>query len=61
VVPTSAVFQLGDTSSVLVETKPWTFESRPVVIGSEQDGKTVIKGGLEAGATVVSRQGVLLQ
>jgi cobalt-zinc-cadmium efflux system membrane fusion protein len=61
VVPTSAVFQLGDTSSVFIETKPWTFESRPVVIGNEQDGKTVIKGGLEAGATVVSRQGVLLQ
>ncbi|HEV3109219.1 MAG TPA: efflux RND transporter periplasmic adaptor subunit [Candidatus Binataceae bacterium] len=60
-VPTSAVFQFGDTSSVFVETKPWTFESRPVVIGTEQEGKTVIKSGLEAGATVVSRQGVLLQ
>jgi cobalt-zinc-cadmium efflux system membrane fusion protein len=60
-VPTSAVFQSGDTSSVFVETKPWTFESRPVVIGAEQGGKTVIKSGLEAGVTVVSRQGVLLQ
>jgi cobalt-zinc-cadmium efflux system membrane fusion protein len=60
-VPTSAVFQLGDTSSVFVETKPWTFQPRPVVIGAEQDGKTVIKSGLEAGATVVSREGVLLQ
>jgi cobalt-zinc-cadmium efflux system membrane fusion protein len=59
-VPTSAVFQLGDASSVFVETKPWTFESRPVVIGAEQEGKTIIKSGLEAGATVVSRQGVLL-
>jgi cobalt-zinc-cadmium efflux system membrane fusion protein len=61
VVPTSAIFQLGDASSVFVETKPWMFESRRVVIGTEQDGKTVIKSGLEAGATVVSRQGVLLQ
>jgi membrane fusion protein, heavy metal efflux system len=60
-VPTSAVFQLGDTPSVFLETKPWTFQPSPVVIGSEQDGKTVIKSGLKAGATVVSRQGVLLQ
>jgi len=42
-------------------TKPWTFQPRPVVIGSEQDGKTVIRSGLKTGATVVSRQGVLLQ
>jgi len=60
-IPTSAVFQQGDMASVLVETKPWTFESHPVVTGTELDGKTVIKNGLEAGATVVSRQGVLLQ
>ena len=60
-VPTSAVFQLGDTPSVFLETKPWTFQPRPVVIGSEQEGKTVIKNGLKAGATVVARQGVLLQ
>jgi membrane fusion protein, heavy metal efflux system len=61
VVPTSAVFQLGDTPTVFVETRPWTFESRPVLTGSEQEGKTVIKSGIQAGTTVVSREGVLLQ
>lgn len=59
-VPSSALLMNNDTTTVFVETAPWTFVRRTVQPGYDTDGQTVINGGLAASERVVSRGGVLL-
>lgn len=60
VVPTSALLMNNDTTTVLVETAPWTFARRVVEPGPEQDDMAPIRQGLQAGERIVIRGGVLL-
>ncbi len=54
VVPTQAV-QTGQNGSFVYVVKPdQTVEERPVMIGVEHDGGTVVEKGLQAGETVVT-------
>ncbi|MGH7953541.1 MAG: efflux RND transporter periplasmic adaptor subunit, partial [Limisphaerales bacterium] len=54
VVPTQAI-QTGQNRQFIYVVKPdQTVEERPVTIGIEYDGKTVVKKGLKAGETVVT-------
>jgi membrane fusion protein, heavy metal efflux system len=59
VVPPSALFMVNDTSSVFIETAPWTFERKPVQPDADIDGVTVV-WGLAPGEKIVMRGGVLL-
>lgn len=58
-VPSSALFIVNDTTSVFVETAPWTFQRRPVVSDSDYEGATIVRG-LEPGQRIVVRGGILL-
>ncbi|QGM97338.1 efflux RND transporter periplasmic adaptor subunit [Methylocystis parvus] len=58
-VPSSALFIVNDTTSVFVETGPWTFQRKPVVIEADYEGSTIVRG-LEPGQRIVVRGGVLL-
>ncbi|WP_457798248.1 efflux RND transporter periplasmic adaptor subunit [Methylocystis sp. S23] len=58
-VPSSALFIVNDTTSVFVETAPWTFQRKPVVIEADYEGSSIVRG-LEPGQRVVVRGGVLL-
>jgi len=59
-VPDSALLMNNDTTSVFVETSPWTFMRRVVQPGFGANGETVISDGLKPGERIVSRGGVLL-
>jgi cobalt-zinc-cadmium efflux system membrane fusion protein len=61
VVPATSLLQVRDSSYVFVETKPWTLERRPVVIGPLQNGRAVVRAGLSGGQRIVAREVVLLQ
>jgi cobalt-zinc-cadmium efflux system membrane fusion protein len=60
-VPTTAVFQDGDSSIVFVENKPWTFQRRPVTVESQQGDLALLKTGLSVGTRVVSGDGLLIK
>jgi cobalt-zinc-cadmium efflux system membrane fusion protein len=59
-VPTSALLMNNDSTTVFVETKPWTFERRTVEPEADINGVAPIRVGLTAGERVVTRGGVLL-
>jgi cobalt-zinc-cadmium efflux system membrane fusion protein len=50
----------NDTTSVLVEVRPWVFQRRAVKLGDETDSVARVLNGLSAGERVVVRGGVLL-
>jgi cobalt-zinc-cadmium efflux system membrane fusion protein len=59
-VPTDAVIREGDIATVWVETEPMLFNRRVVDIGTQQDGLTQIRKGLDAGALVVARGAIFV-
>jgi cobalt-zinc-cadmium efflux system membrane fusion protein len=59
-VPQSALLMNNDTTSVLVEVRPWVFERRAVQIGDETDVAARVLSGLKPGDRIVVRGGVLL-
>jgi cobalt-zinc-cadmium efflux system membrane fusion protein len=59
-VPTDAVIREGDIATVWVETEPMLFKRRVVDIGTQQDGLTQIRKGLDAGASVVARGAIFV-
>jgi cobalt-zinc-cadmium efflux system membrane fusion protein len=61
VVPATSLLQIGDSNYVFVETRPWTLERRPVVVGAIDSGRAVVRQGLSTGERIVARQVVLLQ
>ena len=61
VVPATSLLQVRDSNFVYVETKPWTLERRPVVLGRLVGGRAIVREGLAGGQRVVSREVVLLQ
>lgn len=60
-VPTTAIVQAGQSAFVFEQIKPWTLQPREVSLGAQQGERTVIAKGLEAGASVLAREGVLFQ
>lgn len=59
-VPQSALLMNNDSVSVFVETSPWTFMRRIVVLGDDEGGDTRIVSGLKPGERVVVAGGVLI-
>jgi len=59
-VPQSALLMNNDSTSVLVETKPWTFERRQVRLGDDAADCVYVLSGLKSGDRVVVKGGVLL-
>ena len=60
IVPLSAVLMNNDTTSVYVETAPWTFESRAVELGAEDEHTVRITSGLKAGDRIILSGGILV-
>ena len=60
IVPISSILMNNDTTSVFVETTPWTFVRRDVELGLEDDKSVRVISGLTAGERVVTSGGVLM-
>jgi membrane fusion protein, heavy metal efflux system len=59
-VPTDAVIREGDVAAVWVETEPRLFKRRVVDIGTQRDGLTQIRSGLDFGELVVARGAIFV-
>jgi len=59
-VPQSALLMNNDSTSVLVEVRPWVFQRRAVQVGDETETAARVLSGLAAGERVVVKGGVLL-
>jgi cobalt-zinc-cadmium efflux system membrane fusion protein len=59
-VPQSALLMNNDATSILVETRPWTFERRQVQIGEDAGNQVYVLSGVKSGERVVVKGGVLL-
>ena len=60
-VPTSAVVQIGGTSFVFEQIRPWTLLPREVEPGGQRGERIIIKKGMNAGAVILAKEGVLFQ
>ncbi len=60
-VSTTAIVQIGASSFVFEQVKPWTLAPREVVLGEQRGERVVIKQGLNPGATILAKEGVLFQ
>ncbi|MGC9194958.1 MAG: efflux RND transporter periplasmic adaptor subunit [Syntrophobacteraceae bacterium] len=58
--PDSALLMNNDSTTVLVETKPWVFVRRTVTPGYDEGNQTRIDHGLRPGDRIVVKGGVLL-
>ncbi|HXP60136.1 MAG TPA: efflux RND transporter periplasmic adaptor subunit [Dongiaceae bacterium] len=60
-VPSTAIVQAGQSSFVFEQVKPWTLQPRQVAVGAHQGERIVITRGVEAGASILVKEGVLFQ
>jgi cobalt-zinc-cadmium efflux system membrane fusion protein len=60
-VPATAVVQSGTSAFVFEQVKPWVLQPREVKVGAQQDDRIIITEGLDAGATILAKEGVLFQ
>jgi len=60
-VPATAVVQSGTSAFVFEQVKPWVLQPREVKVGAQQDDRIIITDGLEAGANILVKEGVLFQ
>ncbi len=60
-VPARAVFLKGDRHYVFVQDSPGTFTRREVRVGSEEDTRVLVYGGVASGQEVVTDGCILLQ
>jgi cobalt-zinc-cadmium efflux system membrane fusion protein len=60
-VPLAAVVQSGDSAFVFKQVKPWVLQPQKVEIGAQVGDRIVITRGLEAGDTILAKEGVLFQ
>jgi cobalt-zinc-cadmium efflux system membrane fusion protein len=61
VIPASSIVQIGESTFVFEQVRPFELQSREVAIGPQQGDRIVIKRGIAAGASIVVKGGVLLQ
>ena len=59
-IPISAVLMNDDTTSVYVETSPWTFQQRNVQLGAEDGNNVRILSGLKVGERIAVRGGIFI-
>lgn len=59
-VPESALLMNNDSTTVLVEVSPWTFQRRTVQLGDDEGTGARVLSGLRQGDRVVVKGGVLL-
>lgn len=59
--PSTAIVQAGQSAFVFEQVKPWTLLPREVTVGPQQGQRTVITKGLEPGASILEKEGVLFQ
>jgi cobalt-zinc-cadmium efflux system membrane fusion protein len=59
-VPLSAILMNNDTTSVFVETAPWTFEPRIVILGAEDENNVRVNSGLHKGDRIIIDGGILV-
>ena len=60
VIPQSALLMNNDSTTVFVETTPWTFERRVVTLGNDEGDAVRIVDGLKDGERIVVKNGVLI-
>jgi hypothetical protein len=60
-VPTKAIILKGEKHYVFVEQEPGQFARQEVRVGSEQDGRSFVLSGVQAGQRVVTSGSILLQ
>ncbi|MGA2869384.1 MAG: efflux RND transporter periplasmic adaptor subunit, partial [Verrucomicrobiota bacterium] len=60
-VPATAVVQSGNSAFIFEQIKPWILQPREVKVGTQQDDRLIITDGLEAGASILAKEGVLFQ
>jgi len=60
-VPSSAVIWEGEKATVWSEREPLLFERRVIKAGLEQDGRTEVRDGLQAGDRVIARGAIFVQ
>ncbi|HEY3900576.1 MAG TPA: efflux RND transporter periplasmic adaptor subunit [Chthoniobacter sp.] len=60
-IPVRAVFSKGDQHFVFVEEAPGKFERKPILLGTEHDGRVCVTDGLTAGQRVVTEGSLQLQ
>jgi cobalt-zinc-cadmium efflux system membrane fusion protein len=59
-VPLSAVLMENETTSVFVETSPWVFTRRAVILGPEDGDNVRVLAGLNAGEHIVQYGGIFI-
>ena len=59
-IPTSSLLMNNDSTTVFSEVAPWTFVRRTVALGADQNELAPVVSGLDLGARIVVRGGVLL-
>lgn len=60
-VPATAVVQMGQSSFVFKQVKPWTLQPQEVQLGAQDGDRVTILSGLEAGSLILAKEGVLFQ
>lgn len=60
IIPISAILMNDDTTSVYVESSPWVFERRDVVLGDEDGLNVRVLSGLAIGERVVTAGGIFV-
>lgn len=60
IVPLSALLMYNDTTSVFIETAPWTFTQRTIILGPEDKEHVRVRSGLKPGDRIVSAGGILI-
>ncbi|KTD35674.1 cation efflux system protein [Legionella moravica] len=60
IVPLSSILMNNDNTSVFIETAPWIFTRRTVVLGTEDGNHVRILSGLKAGDRIVAAGGILV-
>jgi len=60
-VPATAVVQSGESAFVFEQIKPWILQPCEVQVGAQQGDRIIITKGLDAGASILVKEGVLFQ
>ncbi len=60
-VPTTAIVQVGQSAFVFEQVRAWNLQPREVTVGKQQGDRIVITRGLDAGASILTKEGVLFQ
>lgn len=59
-IPVSAILMNNDSTSVFVETSPWTFVRREIQLGLEDEGQVRVLSGLNEGERIAACGGVFM-